>query len=109
MINICEFANGLDISLLKRIVDQGGKYFVNRLQADPIAIFKGSGFNYARLRLFHTPTMHGAQVNNLEYTLELAGQLNKAGFQILLDIHYSDTWADPGKQYMPEAWEGLRG
>jgi len=107
MINTCDFANGLDVSLLKRIMDQGGKYYANRSQTDPIALFKGSGFNYARLRLFHTPSMHGAQVNNLEYTLESAKQLHIAGFRILLDIHYSDTWADPGKQYMPKAWEGL--
>ena len=57
--------------------------------------------------MFHTPTGHGAQCTDLPYTLALAKQLVNAGFKLLLDLHYSDTWADPGKQYLPKAWEGF--
>jgi arabinogalactan endo-1,4-beta-galactosidase len=53
--------------------------------------------------LFHTPTR---LPNNLEYTLGLAADAKKLGFKFFLDLHYSDTWADPGKQGLPRAWEG---
>jgi arabinogalactan endo-1,4-beta-galactosidase len=41
----------------------------------------------------------------LEYTIALAKEAKKLGFRFLLDFHYSDTWADPGKQFIPKAWE----
>lgn len=41
-----------------------------------------------------------------EYTVALAQEAKKLGFKFLLNYHYSDTWADPGKQYLPKAWEG---
>jgi arabinogalactan endo-1,4-beta-galactosidase len=53
--------------------------------------------------LFHTPK---ELPNNLEYTIALAKVAKKQGFKFLLDYHYSDTWADPGKQFIPKAWEG---
>ncbi len=43
--------------------------------------------------------------NNLEYTIALAQEARKLGFRFLLNYHYSDTWADPGKQYIPKTWE----
>lgn len=99
---------GADLSLLKRNMDQGAAYHVDGTPiVDPIAFFHASGFKWARLRLFHSPSGHGAQCTDLSYTLALAGQLVKAGYKFLLDLHYSDTWADPGKQIIPKAWEGL--
>jgi arabinogalactan endo-1,4-beta-galactosidase len=44
--------------------------------------------------------------NNLEYTIASAKQAKQLGFKFLLNFHYSDTWADPGKQFIPKAWEG---
>ncbi|MBN1765372.1 MAG: glycosyl hydrolase 53 family protein [Sedimentisphaerales bacterium] len=101
------FAKGADLSLLKRNIDQNNQYYVNNEVVDPIEAFKEAGFNYARLRLFHTPTMHGAQVNDHAYTLCLAKNLCEAGYNFLLNIHYSDTWADPGKQKPPAAWKDM--
>ena len=101
------FAHGADLSLLKRNIEHGYSYKVNHAVVDPVEIFKKAGFNYARLRLFHTPSLRGGQVNDLPYTLSLAKQLVNAGFRILLDIHYSDTWADPGKQLTPGQWKNL--
>jgi arabinogalactan endo-1,4-beta-galactosidase len=74
---------------------------------DPARFLRQTGFEWARLRLFHTPSGHGAQCNDLPYTLALARTLKQAGFKFLLDLHYSDTWADPGKQYTPKAWAAL--
>ena len=66
-------------------------------------IFRDHGYNWIRLRLFHTP----AQLpNNLDYTLAEAREAKALGYKFLLDYHYSDTWADPGKQFIPKAWEG---
>lgn len=102
-----DFVKGADISLLKRIEDAGGVYREQGKVKDPLQIFKDHGFNYMRLRLFHTPINKGAQVNTLEYTLELGERIKAKGFKFLLNFHYSDEWAYPGKQYPPAVWKGL--
>jgi arabinogalactan endo-1,4-beta-galactosidase len=99
-----EYAVGADVSFLKQAEDSG-KVFKDNNEAKPgLAIFKDHGYNWIRLRLFHTPT---DLPNNLEYTIALAQAAKKLGFQFLLDYHYSDTWADPGKQFTPRAWAGM--
>lgn len=102
-----EFQVGADISLLQKIEDHGGVYRENGTPKDPLEIFKSHGFNYARLRLFHTPNMEGPTCNDLAYTLKLAERVKRAGFGLLLNFHYSDTWADPGQQTLPAGWRGL--
>ena len=67
-------------------------------------LFKDHGYNWVRLRLFHSPDR---LPNDLHYTIALARQAKGMGFKFLLDYHYSDTWADPAKQFTPQAWEGL--
>jgi arabinogalactan endo-1,4-beta-galactosidase len=99
-----EYAIGADLSFLKQAEDQGGVFKDNGEAKPGLLIFKDHGYNWIRLRLFHTPT---ELPNNLEYTIALAKAAKKLGFHFLLDYHYSDTWADPGKQYTPKAWEGL--
>lgn len=99
-----EYAVGADLSFLKQAED-GGKIFKDNGEPKPgLVIFKDHGYNWIRLRLFHTPT---ELPNNLEYTIALAQAAKKLGFHFLLDYHYSDTWADPGKQFTPKAWEGM--
>ena len=99
-----EYAVGADLSFLKQAEDKG-KVFKDNGEAKPgLVIFKDHGYNWIRLRLFHTPT---ELPNNLEYTIALAKAAKKLGFHFLLDYHYSDTWADPGKQFTPKAWEGM--
>jgi arabinogalactan endo-1,4-beta-galactosidase len=68
-----------------------------------LQIFKSHGYNWIRLRLFHTPTMP----QNLPYTISLAQAAKKLGYKFLLDYHYSDTWADPQHQVIPKAWQGM--
>jgi arabinogalactan endo-1,4-beta-galactosidase len=99
-----DYAVGADVSFLKAAED-GGKVFKDNGQPKPgLEIFKDHGYNWVRLRLFHTPT---DLPNNLEYTLAMAKSAKKLGFHILLDFHYSDTWADPAKQFTPKAWTGM--
>jgi len=79
---------------------------------DGLAILKDQGLSCVRLRLF---TSSAAQahadpynyINNLDYTLPLAQRVKNAGLQLMLDFHYSDTWADPGQQTKPATWAGL--
>lgn len=98
-----EYAVGADVSFLPQAESQG-IVFKDEGQAKPgLQIFKDHGYNWVRLRLFHTPTR---LPNNLEYTIAAAKQAKTLGLKVLLNFHYSDTWADPGKQFLPKAWEG---
>jgi arabinogalactan endo-1,4-beta-galactosidase len=101
------FMYGGDFSILKKMVDSGGVYKIDGVEKNALEIFTGNGYNYARLRIFHTPNMAGPTCNSLEYTIALAKEVKAAGMKILLNFHYSDTWADPGHQIKPQAWEGL--
>lgn len=101
------FAMGADLSLMKFIEDHGVKYRENGVAKDPLAIFKEHGCNYVRLRLFVNPDGTGGQVNTLPYTVAMAKRVKSAGLRFLLDLHYSDKWADPGHQSVPEAWKNL--
>ncbi len=98
-----DYAVGADLSFLAQ-AEARGTVFKENGQAQPgLQIFRDHGYNWIRLRLFHTPT---ELPNNLDYTIALATQAKRLGFKFLLDYHYSDTWADPGKQFIPKAWEG---
>lgn len=95
---------GADLSFVPRLLTLGAEYRVEGAAADPLAIFADHGFGLVRLRLWHTPAepWHG-----LDETLAYAGDVRAAGYDLMLDLHYSDTWADPAHQTKPAAWEGL--
>jgi arabinogalactan endo-1,4-beta-galactosidase len=97
-----DYAIGADVSFLAQ-AEKGGTVFKEDGKAKPgLQIFKDHGYNWVRLRLFNSPDQ---LPNNLEYTIDLAKQAKKLGFKILLNYHYSNTWADPAKQFLPQAWE----
>ncbi len=103
---------GADISFLPQLEDRGLKFKDNGVEKDAIQILKDHGFNYVRLRIFHNPSLEngyspGKGFCDLQHTLDMAKRVKAAGMKLLLDFHYSDYWADPGKQYKPKAWEGL--
>lgn len=98
------YAVGADLSFLKMAEDNGTEFKDNGVVKPGLDIFRDHGYDWIRLRLFHSPDR---LPNDLEYTIELAQEAKKRGMKFLLDYHYSDTWADPQKQWMPEAWEGL--
>ncbi len=98
-----DYAIGADLSFMKQAEDSGFAFKDNGEVKPCLDIFKNHGYNWIRLRLFHTPTR---LPNDLEYTIALAQDAKKRGFKFLLNYHYSDTWADPGKQFIPQAWEG---
>lgn len=96
---------GADISSLKKSEDCGGVYaYEDGTQADALKILKDHGMNYARLRVWlKSPDGYHGKTQ----LLEMAKRLKVHGIKLLVDFHYSDSWADPGKQPKPAAWEGL--
>ena len=99
-----DYAVGADVSFLKAAED-GGKVFKDNGQPKPgLEILKAHGYNWIRLRIFNNPK---ELPNNLQYTIALAQSAKKLGFHFLLDFHFSDTWADPGKQFIPVAWQSM--
>ncbi len=109
------FVLGADLSYVNQILDHGGVYRDSGAVEDPYRIFKQYGANVIRFRLFHTPAwtkdIYGAQGTRMyhdpEDVKEGIERTKALGMKVLLDFHYSDTWADPHKQIIPEAWEGL--
>jgi len=98
---------GGDFSIIKKMEDYGAVYKVNGVAKKGLQIFKENNYTWARLRIFHTPDYVGPVCNDLKYTIALAKEAKALGFKILLDFHYSDTWADPAKQFTPAAWKNL--
>jgi arabinogalactan endo-1,4-beta-galactosidase len=106
------FIAGADFSHLGFFTDRGIVYKEAGEPQDALAILKRHGLNCVRLRLFTSSAEQAFSnaynyTNNLEYTLPLAVRVKSAGLQLMLDFHYSDSWADPGKQTKPAAWAGL--
>ena len=100
---------GADISTLIEVEANGGKFYDQGILQDPLVILQHYGFNYVRLRLWNDPYAadgrpYSAGTNDLNMTLKLAKRAKDLGLSILLDLHYSDFWADPGKQNIPKAW-----
>jgi arabinogalactan endo-1,4-beta-galactosidase len=81
-------------------------YRANGVETTEYAIMRKNGWNAFRLRVFVSP-VRSAPSNTLGNTLPLAKAIKEAGAMFMLDIHYSDTWADPGHQDTPVAWRDL--
>jgi arabinogalactan endo-1,4-beta-galactosidase len=101
------FLLGADISALGQLEDRGAVFSDAGKDGDAIAIFRRHGWNCFRLRIFVNPNGRGGTVNTLDYTRKLAQRIVASGATFILDIHYSDTWADPQHQVKPAAWKNL--
>ena len=105
-VRAANFAFGADLSFLKQAED-GGMVFKDGTIAQPgMQIFRHHGYNWIRLRIFVDPVTNHLP-NDLAYTLALAKDVKNSGAKLLLDFHYANSWADPGKQPMPVTWESL--
>jgi arabinogalactan endo-1,4-beta-galactosidase len=94
---------GADISSLKKSEEMGGIYrYADGSKADALQILKDHGLNYARLRVWVDPA---DGYHTRAEILEMALRLKSLDIGLLVDLHYSDTWADPGKQIKPAAWK----
>lgn len=107
-----DFIRGMDISMLPEIEALGGKYYQNGSEQDLVEILKDHGVNSIRARIWVDPMSASGEVfgggnNTLERSIELGKRAQENGMTFLLDIHYSDFWADPKKQQKPKEWEAL--
>lgn len=107
-----DFIMGADVSMLAQVEASGGKYYDQGVEGDGLEILKNHGVNWIRLRVWNDPTDTngkplGGGNNDLQRTVEIASRAKALGLKFLLDFHYSDWWADPGKQNLPKAWKDL--
>lgn len=99
------FEIGMDVSFLDEIESEGGKYYdADGREADLLELLQDSGVTAIRLRVWNEPP---GGYCSLERTLPLARRIKELGLRLLIDLHYSDGWADPAKQIKPAAWEKL--
>ncbi|HPT63247.1 MAG TPA: glycosyl hydrolase 53 family protein [Candidatus Atribacteria bacterium] len=109
-----DFIKGVDISMLYEIEANGGKFYDNGIEKDALQILKDYGVNWIRVRIWNDPTdengkpLGGGNCDYIKMT-ELARRAKTLGMKVLVDFHYSDWWADPGKQNKPDSWKNLEG
>ncbi len=110
-----QFVMGADLSFANQIMEHGGIFRDSGQMEDPYVIFKAHGANVIRFRLFHNPIWtkevykpeKSRMYNDFNDVKLGISRAKKLGLQVCLDFHYSDTWADPGHQIIPGAWQDL--
>ncbi len=103
---------GGDISLLTKYEERGARYFDENGAriTDVLGYLKSNSMNAMRVRLFVDPSQAGAEdqgegvCQDLPFVIALGQRIKAEGFNLLLDIHYSDTWTDPGQHSTPSSW-----
>lgn len=102
------FAKGADISWLPQMEATGYIFYdENDDTTDCFQILKDHGINSVRLRTFVDPSDHKINGHcSKDETVAMAVRAKQWGMRVMINFHYSDSWADPGKQHKPKAWEG---
>lgn len=102
------FAKGADISWLPQMEATGYKFYNSEgKEQDCIQILKNLGINAVRLRTWVNPSEDKINGHcSKDETVAMAVRAKNAGMRVMINFHYSDTWADPAKQAKPKAWEG---
>ena len=114
------FANGMDISSVKQLYDNGQKFYnSDGVEESLFYILKDAGVNWIRLRLWNDPSdeytedgetktfQYGGGNCGLDNVRWMAHEAKAAGLKVLLNFHYSDFWADPSNQIIPKAWKDV--
>jgi len=96
---------GADLSYVNEMEDCGAVYRKAGKPVDPFALLKSEGGNIVRVRIWNDATW--TSYSDYDDVLKTIRRAKAQGLQTLLDFHYSDDWADGGKQLTPNAWEGL--
>jgi arabinogalactan endo-1,4-beta-galactosidase len=99
------FYLGVDLSYVNEMDDCGAVYLENGEARDAFQLFSDHGSNLVRARLWHNPDW--TDYSTLEDVKKTFRRARAAGMYTMLDFHYSDDWADPGKQEIPAAWNDL--
>jgi arabinogalactan endo-1,4-beta-galactosidase len=96
---------GADLSYVNEMEDCGAVYHLKNKVMDPFALLKKEGGNIVRVRIWNNATW--TKYSDYADVLKTIRRAHAAGLQVLLDFHYSDDWADGGKQIAPAAWANL--
>ncbi|MGN1187196.1 MAG: glycosyl hydrolase 53 family protein, partial [Lachnospiraceae bacterium] len=108
-----DFIKGVDVSSIISLEESGVKFYgFNGKEQDIFKTLKEAGVNYVRVRVWNDPfdasgNGYGGGNNDINRAVEIGKRATAAGLKLLVDFHYSDFWADPSKQQVPKAWEGL--
>jgi arabinogalactan endo-1,4-beta-galactosidase len=99
---------GADLSLLPSYTAAAAVFKdINGQDVEPLTFLKQKGLQIVRCRLFVKPDLASEACQDLQYVTDFCRRIQQAGMGVMLDFHYSDTWADPGKQFKPGEWEQL--
>lgn len=99
------FAKGSDISWVTHMEAQGRKFYNSAgVETDCFSLMKSLGMNTIRLRVWVNPN---PSWNDLQDVVTKALRAKQANLRVMINFHYSDSWADPGKQTKPSAWSTL--
>lgn len=100
------FAKGADVGWLSQMESTGYKFFdVDGTEKDCLQLLKDRGMNTIRLRVFVNPSNDSINGHcSKDETVAMAVRAKNMGMRVLIDFHYSDSWADPSKQNKPAAW-----
>jgi len=107
-----DFMMGVDASMIRQVLNSGGKYYNEEgIEQDVFQIMALAGVNYLRVRIWNDPNspigIRGGGNLDLETAYWIAQKARMVNMKIILDLHYSDTWADPEHQEKPYDWELL--
>ena len=108
-----DFILGMDASSVPALEAGGIRYYdFDGNEKDVFAILSENGINYIRVRVWVDPFDasghgYGGGNCNIDTAVEIGKRATQYGMKLLVDFHYSDFWADPGKQMVPKAWAGM--
>lgn len=107
--HIENFAKGADISWLPQMEKSGYHFYgTNGKSEDCMKILKDHGINSIRLRTWVNPSDDPMSGHcSKDETVDMAKRAKSNGMEVMIDFHYSDSWADPAKQIKPKSWENL--
>ena len=100
---------GIDVSTYLEELEHGAKYYRENQEIDPLDAFAENGVSYMRIRIWNDPKgpcgePYLAGNCDIDNYVKLGRLAKSKGYKLLMDLHYSDFWADPGKQMIPKAW-----
>lgn len=111
-VNSSEYIRGFDASALYALERNGAIFYdSDNSEKDMLTILKNHGVNWIRLRVWNNPYSQAAGTANntgfcdIKKAKEISVRAKALGMKVLIDFHYSDTWADPTKQNLPVAWD----
>lgn len=102
---------GIDTSTYLEELAHGARFLDGDAEIDPLDAFAANGVDYMRIRVWNDPHSPSGEPYlagdcDIDHYIRLAGLAKSKGYRLLMDFHYSDFWADPGKQMIPKAWAG---